>query len=137
MDLFEIWGPYMERMAFVRLSVCNMHVSVQFPYTDPRFASSNDGLTERVDGIAYNTRLGAALEGGFMARDPLSSQSEPTRMPAMDEPVNASPACTPAPAGAYAANAEGLHNGDKVQVELRINNNDYRLQVDPRTTLLD
>lgn len=52
-----------------------------------------------------------------MTNDPLSSQAPPT--------------------DATAGNAGGPDIGDKVQVSLRINGNDYRLRIDPRTTLLD
>ena len=52
-----------------------------------------------------------------MTNDPLSSQTPPT--------------------DATAGNADGPDIGEKVQVSLRINSNDHRLRMDPRTTLLD
>ena len=74
-----------------------------------------------------------------MASDPSSSGSDPNRRafsPTMVEPASAL-ACTHGPTGVAPADAEGPDFGDRVQVTLRINGKDYRLRIDPRTTLLD
>jgi xanthine dehydrogenase YagT iron-sulfur-binding subunit len=55
----------------------------------------------------------------------------------MDNPAIALTASTRASTNSFAANADGSDNGGKFQVTLRINGNDHRLGIDPRTTLLD
>jgi xanthine dehydrogenase YagT iron-sulfur-binding subunit len=74
-----------------------------------------------------------------MASNPSSNRSDPNCRAfsqAMLEPANA-PACTHQPTGVAPADTEGPDFGDTVQVTLRINGKDYRLRIDPRTTLLD